>query len=208
MSSTQVGTEPQSVTSIPTSAIVDLKLEVMAIPVSDVDRAKAFYERLGWTLDVDVMVGKDFRAVQLTPPGSPCSIHLSTTAAPGSAQGMFLIVSDLEAARRDLSARGANVSDVFHFRRGPSPCARPRRRASVVWLIRLLHRPRRQCVDSSAGQDTAPGTRTQPRCRDTDGAASRNREAARYVRADGAQAPLVRLVCRLRGCSRARKDPR
>ena len=60
MSSTQVGTEPQSVTSIPTSAIVDLKLEVMAIPVSDVDRAKAFYERLGWTLDVDVMVGKDF----------------------------------------------------------------------------------------------------------------------------------------------------
>ena len=115
MSSTQVGTEPQSVTSIPTSAIVDLKLEVMAIPVSDVDRAKAFYERLGWTLDVDVMVGKDFRAVQLTPPGSPCSIHLSTTAAPGSAQGMFLVVSDLEAARRDLSARGANVSDVFHF---------------------------------------------------------------------------------------------
>src|SRR5687767_468976 len=115
MSSTQVSTEPQAVTGIPTAATVDLKLEVMAIPVSDVDRAKAFYQRLGWTLDVDVMVGKDFRAVQLTPPGSACSIHLSTTAAPGSAQGMFLVVSDIEAARRDLSARGANVSEVFHF---------------------------------------------------------------------------------------------
>src|SRR5687768_5806791 len=114
MSSTHVTTEPQSVTAIPTAA-VDLKLEVITIPVSDVDRAKAFYERLGWTLDVDVIIGKDFRAVQLTPPGSPCSIHLSTTAAPGPAQGMFLVVSDIEAARRDLSARGANVSEVFHF---------------------------------------------------------------------------------------------
>src|SRR5688572_22884710 len=115
MSSTHVTTEPQSVTAIPTAAAVDLKLEVMTIPVSDVDRAKAFYERLGWTLDVDVMIGKDFRAVQLTPPGSPCSIHLSTTAAPGSAQGMFLVVSDIEVARRDLIARGANVSELFHF---------------------------------------------------------------------------------------------
>jgi len=97
------------------SRTVDLKLEVMAIPVSDVDRAKAFYERLGWTLDADFMLGKDFRAVQLTPPGSPCSIHLSTTAAPGSAQGMLLVVSDLEAARSNLVARGANVSEVFHF---------------------------------------------------------------------------------------------
>jgi predicted enzyme related to lactoylglutathione lyase len=115
MSSTQVSTEPQSVTGIPAAATIDLKLEVMAIPVSDVDRAKAFYERLGWTLDIDAMLGKDFRAVQMTPPGSPCSIHLSTTAPPGSAQGMFLVVSDIEAARRDLVARGANVSDVFHF---------------------------------------------------------------------------------------------
>src|SRR3954470_9457595 len=73
----------EHVTHTPRPAIVDLKLEVMAIPVSDVDRAKAFYERLGWTLDADFMVGKDFRAVQLTPPGSPSSIHLSTTAAPG-----------------------------------------------------------------------------------------------------------------------------
>ena len=115
MSSTQISTERQSVTGVPAAATVDLKLEVVAIPVSDVDRYKAFYERLGWTLDADFMVGKDFRAVQLTPPGSPCSIHLVTTAAPGSAQGMFLVVSDLEAARRDLIARGANVSEGFHF---------------------------------------------------------------------------------------------
>src|SRR5262249_48168536 len=85
------------------------------IPVADVDRAKAFYGGLGWTLDADFMVGKDFRAVQLTPPGSPCSIHLSTTAAPGSAQGMFLVVSDIDAARRDLIAHGVRVREVFHF---------------------------------------------------------------------------------------------
>ena len=97
------------------AATVDLKLEVVAIPVSDVDRAKAFYQSLGWTLDADFMIGKDFRAVQLTPPGSPCSIHLSTTAVPGSAQGMFLVVSDIDAARSELVARGAVVSEVFHF---------------------------------------------------------------------------------------------
>jgi catechol 2,3-dioxygenase-like lactoylglutathione lyase family enzyme len=115
MSSTQVSTEQQRATRIPTATAVDLKLEVIAIPVSDVDRAKAFYGGLGWTLDADFMVGKDFRAVQLTPPGSPCSIHLVTTAVPGSAQGMFLVVSDIEAARRELIARGVDVSEVFHF---------------------------------------------------------------------------------------------
>ena len=75
MSSTQVSTEQQPANRVPTAATVDLKLEVVAIPVSDVDRAKAFYEGLGWRLDADFTVGKDFRAVQLTPPGSPCSIH-------------------------------------------------------------------------------------------------------------------------------------
>ena len=102
-------------TTLPSAASVDFKLEAVAIPVSDVDRAKAFYQSLGWTLDADFMIGKDFRAVQLTPPGSPCSIHLSTTAVPGSAQGMFLVVSDIEAARSELIARGADVSEVFHF---------------------------------------------------------------------------------------------
>jgi catechol 2,3-dioxygenase-like lactoylglutathione lyase family enzyme len=94
---------------------VDLKLEVVAIPVSDIDRAKGFYGSLGWRLDADFMIGKNFRAVQLTPPGSPCSIHLDPTAVPGSARGMFLVVSDIEAARQALIASGAEVSDVFHF---------------------------------------------------------------------------------------------
>ena len=97
------------------AATVDLKLEVMAIPVADIDRAKAFYEGLGWKLDADFMIGKDFRAVQLTPPGSPCSIHLDPTGVPGSARGMFLVVSDIGAARRALTARGVDVTEVFHF---------------------------------------------------------------------------------------------
>ena len=105
----------EHVTHTPRPATVDLKLEVVAIPVSDVDRAKAFYESLGWTLDADFMVGKNFRAVQLTPPGSPCSIHLATTGVPGSGKGMFLVVSDIDAARKDLVAHGTEVSDVFHF---------------------------------------------------------------------------------------------
>ena len=113
MSSTQ--TINEHATQLPNAGTVELKLEVVAIPVSDVDRAKAFYGSLGWTLDADFMIGKDFRAVQLTPPGSPSSIHLSTAAVPGSAQGMFLVVSDLEAARKELIAHGADVSEVFHF---------------------------------------------------------------------------------------------
>ena len=115
MSSTQVSTGQQPAAGVPSGATVDLKLEVIAIPVSNLDRAKAFYAGLGWTVDADFMIGKDFRAIQLTPPGSPCSIHLSTTAAPGSAQGMLLVVSDIEAARKELIARGVEVSEVFHF---------------------------------------------------------------------------------------------
>ena len=114
MSTTQTSNE--TTTRIP-GGTVDQKLEVVAIPVSDVDRAKHFYESLGWKLDADFWIGKNFRAVQLTPPGSPCSIHLSTTAVPGSAQGMFLVVSDLEAARSELIAHGADVSGGLPFRR-------------------------------------------------------------------------------------------
>jgi catechol 2,3-dioxygenase-like lactoylglutathione lyase family enzyme len=95
----------------------DMKLEIIVIPVSDVDRAKAFYSRLGWRLDADLASGDDFRILQFTPPGSGCSIIFGkniTAAAPGSAQGMYLIVSDVEAARNDLLARGVNVSEAFH----------------------------------------------------------------------------------------------
>jgi catechol 2,3-dioxygenase-like lactoylglutathione lyase family enzyme len=96
---------------------VQMRLEVVVLPVSDVDRAKEFYERLGWRLDADVVNGDDFRVIQLTPPGSPCSIIFGTgitTAAPGSADGLYLVVDDVEAARAELSEHGVQVSEVFH----------------------------------------------------------------------------------------------
>ena len=105
----------------PSAGAVDMKLEVVVIPVSDVDRAKRFYSNLGWRLDADFVVGDAFRGVQFTPPGSSCSIHFGTgvtSAAPGSARGLFLVVSDIEAARAELVARGVDVSEVFH-RAGP-----------------------------------------------------------------------------------------
>jgi catechol 2,3-dioxygenase-like lactoylglutathione lyase family enzyme len=98
----------------------DLKLEVITIPVSDIDRAKEFYGGLGWRLDADFRNG-DERAIQFTPPGSQCSIHFGKNAKPGSAQGLFLIVSDIQAARDDLVGRGAKVSEVFHYAAGPGP---------------------------------------------------------------------------------------
>jgi len=96
---------------------VDMKFEVVVIPVSDVDRAKAFYVKLGWRLDAEFAAGDDLRVMQFTPPGSGCSIIFGknvTAASPGSAQGMYLIVSDIEAARKDLLDRGVEVSEVFH----------------------------------------------------------------------------------------------
>jgi len=96
---------------------VDLKLEAITIPVSDPDRAKEFYTRLGWRLDADFRQG-DAIAIQFTSPGSGCSIHFGknlTTAAPGSVQGLWLVASDIEAARADLLARGVEVSEVFHW---------------------------------------------------------------------------------------------
>jgi len=100
---------------------IDMKLEAVVISVSDADRAKRFYGGLGWRLDADFVVGDAFRVVQFTPPGSPCSIHFGkglTTAAPGSAKGLYLVVSDIEAARAELVARGVDASEVFH-RAGP-----------------------------------------------------------------------------------------
>lgn len=99
------------------SARVDTKLEVIVIPVSDVDRAKEFYAGLGWRLDGDFDHGDDWRGVQFTPPGSACSVIFGknvTEAAPGSAQGLYLIVSDIDAARDELLRRGVEVSEVFH----------------------------------------------------------------------------------------------
>jgi catechol 2,3-dioxygenase-like lactoylglutathione lyase family enzyme len=99
------------------AAPVDMKFEIVVIPVSDVDRAKQFYSKLGWRLDADYDDGKTFRVVQFTPPGSGCSIIFGkdvTAAAPGSAQGLYLIVSDIEAARKKLLDLGVPVSETFH----------------------------------------------------------------------------------------------
>ena len=96
---------------------VELKFEAVVIPVSDVDRAKAFYGRLGWRLDADFSFDNGFRVVQFTPPGSACSVQFGTkitSAAPGSARGLYLIVSDIEAARDELARLGADISKVFH----------------------------------------------------------------------------------------------
>jgi catechol 2,3-dioxygenase-like lactoylglutathione lyase family enzyme len=98
-------------------ATVDAKLEIVVIPVSDIDRAKEFYARLGWRLDADYDNGTDFRIIQFTPPGSGCSVIFGrnvTAAVPGSAQGLYLIVSDIEAARKDLLGRGVAISETFH----------------------------------------------------------------------------------------------
>jgi catechol 2,3-dioxygenase-like lactoylglutathione lyase family enzyme len=94
-----------------------MKLEVVVVPVSDVDKAKDFYQGLGWRLDADFAAGEDFRVVQLTPPGSPCSVIFGagvSSAAPGSAEGLHLVVTDVDAARAELAGRGAEVSEVFH----------------------------------------------------------------------------------------------
>jgi catechol 2,3-dioxygenase-like lactoylglutathione lyase family enzyme len=96
---------------------IDLKIEAFVIPVTDVDRAKQFYASLGWRLDADFPFDNGFRVVQFTPPGSGCSVQFGakiTTAAPGSAQGLYLIVSDIEAAHGELAARGVKISEVFH----------------------------------------------------------------------------------------------
>jgi catechol 2,3-dioxygenase-like lactoylglutathione lyase family enzyme len=115
MNSVDVSSE--SAAGAPPVKAGEVKLEVAVVPVSDVDRAKRFYEGLGWRLDADIAAGDDFRVVQSTPPGSGCSIQFGTnitSAVPGSAQSAYLIVSDLEAARDELVARGVEVSEVFH----------------------------------------------------------------------------------------------
>jgi len=105
-------------TQVRSAGLVETKLEVVIIPVSDVDRAKRFYGSLGWRLDGDFANDEGWRVVQLTPPGSPCSVLFGkglTTAAPGSVQGTFLIVDDIEAARAQLIGQGVDVSEAFHF---------------------------------------------------------------------------------------------
>jgi catechol 2,3-dioxygenase-like lactoylglutathione lyase family enzyme len=111
---------------------MDMMLEVVTLPVSDVDRAKAFYESLGWRTDADIVAGDAFRVVQVTPPHSGCSISFGkglTNAAPGSAQRLLLVVRDIDAARAELVSRGVDASEVFHLDGGPVPGPDPQRRS-------------------------------------------------------------------------------
>jgi catechol 2,3-dioxygenase-like lactoylglutathione lyase family enzyme len=129
MSSAEVST---GASTSPGLGTVDMKLEVVTLPVSDVDRAKGFYQSLGWRLDADIARGDNFRVVQLTPPHSACSISFGkglTTAEPGSAQRLLLAVSDIDAARAALISRGAEVSDVFHLAGGRVPGPDPEGRS-------------------------------------------------------------------------------
>jgi catechol 2,3-dioxygenase-like lactoylglutathione lyase family enzyme len=118
MSANEIGSKDATgVARAPKTARVPLKLEVVIIPVSDVDRSKTFYAKLGWRLDADFAFDNGFRVVQFTPPGSACSIQFGskiTSASAGSAQSLYLIVSDIEAARGELAALGVDVSTVFH----------------------------------------------------------------------------------------------
>jgi catechol 2,3-dioxygenase-like lactoylglutathione lyase family enzyme len=123
MSSTDTTPDMSAPTPDPTAG--EWRLEVVAIPVSDVDRAKHFYvDTLGWRLDADFNVNENFWVVQVTPPGSLCSVHFGkgiTAAAPGSIDHMYLVVSDLEAARTELAGRGVDVSEIFHLLPGEAP---------------------------------------------------------------------------------------
>jgi catechol 2,3-dioxygenase-like lactoylglutathione lyase family enzyme len=126
---------------------MDMRLEVVAVPVSDVVRAKAFYEKLGFHVDIDFVSNDDFRGrvVQLTPPGSDASIQIGkgiTSAAPGSLQNTYLVVSDIEEARADLVGRGIDVSEVFH--RGPEGRVPGRRNPATIAL--LPHSPTRMAT--------------------------------------------------------------
>ena len=107
---------------------MDMKLEIVVVPVTDVDQSKEFYKSLGWRLDADIATDESFRVVQLTPPGSACSVTLMRNDAAGSVKGLHLVVGDLEAARTALVARGAPVSEPFHFgAQGQTPGMHPDR---------------------------------------------------------------------------------
>jgi catechol 2,3-dioxygenase-like lactoylglutathione lyase family enzyme len=116
----------------PRPGTIDMKLEVVTLPVSDVDRAKRFYESLGWRLDADIVRGENFRVVQLTPTHSTCSLSFGkglTTDEPGSMQRLLLAVHDIDAAREDLVGRGVDVSEVFHLDGGRVPGRDPEGRS-------------------------------------------------------------------------------
>jgi catechol 2,3-dioxygenase-like lactoylglutathione lyase family enzyme len=126
------GVDADTSSEIPELGSIEMKMEVVTVAVSDVDRAKRFYQSLGWRLDADIVRGDNFRVVQLTPFHSACSVAFGrgvTTADPGSAQRLLLAVSDIDAAREDLVRRGVEVSGVFHLDGGPVPGPDPEGRS-------------------------------------------------------------------------------
>jgi catechol 2,3-dioxygenase-like lactoylglutathione lyase family enzyme len=170
MASTDLTTQPTSGTQ--NDLGYDMKLEVVTLPVADVDRAKGFYQSLGWRLDADITVGDDIRAVQFTPPHSNASITIAkglTTTPPGSVQRLELVVDDIESARADLISRGVEVSDLFHRgESGLAPGPDPERRSYLTyasfsdpdgngWLLQEVKTrlPGREWDDSMAVADLA-----------------------------------------------------
>jgi catechol 2,3-dioxygenase-like lactoylglutathione lyase family enzyme len=130
MSSTDASSSTS--TQMPEVGTIDMKLEVVTLPVSDVDRAKRFYQSLGWRMDADIAVGDAFRVVQVTPPHSACSIAFGkgvTTGQPGSVQRLILAVDDIDAAREDLVRRGIEIGGLFHLAGGPVPGPDPQGRS-------------------------------------------------------------------------------
>jgi catechol 2,3-dioxygenase-like lactoylglutathione lyase family enzyme len=130
MSSTGMSTD--TVAEAPSVGTCDMKLEVVTLPISDIDRAKRFYEGLGWRCDADIVRGDAFRAVQLTPPHSSCSIAFGkglTTGEPGSLKRLLLVVDDIDAAREAVSRCGVDVSEVFHLDGGRAPGRDPQGRS-------------------------------------------------------------------------------
>src|SRR5215472_9855674 len=137
VSMSSVDASSNSSTQMPAVGTTDMKLEVVTLPVSDVDRAKRFYQSLGWRTDADIVVGENFRVVQLTPPHSACSISFGkglTTAEPGSAQRLLLVVYDIDAARAELISRGVEASEVFHLAGGRVPGPDPQRRSYQTYV--------------------------------------------------------------------------
>jgi catechol 2,3-dioxygenase-like lactoylglutathione lyase family enzyme len=217
MSSTQ-GTTVETMAT-PGVATDDMKLEVVVIPVSDVDRAKRFYGSLGWRLDADFAFDNGFRVVQFTPPGSACSIQFGskiTSARPGSAQGLYLVVSDIEAARNQLGARGVNVSEVFHaetpgaqFNAGDTR-GRVRGAAADHASYGSFAHSRIRTAIAGCFRRSRSGcrTRTQQRRCDADRSAARGREGPQQLRTDGSEARLVHLVRSVHRRSGARENSR
>ena len=200
MTDTQVSSDAAEASA---PATVPLRFEVAVLPVADVDRAKAFYQRLGWRLDADFPIDEHFRIVQFTPPGSPASIQFGTgtsTLAPGSIKDMYLIVDDIEAARDELISRGADVSEIWHGRGlGTEGISRARTRAPVVRQLRLVQRPRRQPLPAAGDHRAASGEGVTDGCRGARRAPARDADPPRRLRGGRPAARLVGLVRRLHG---------